>query len=137
MSTSQITEYAMMKPVMDEAAGPSDAEKGNSDGPADARATLETDAREWGLLGWRGGPGGEPAARLGRSWEAMLAEGWDDKELTPVVLHHADRWLADCEPKAGGEADSEGNNESHRTNSAAHHSPALRLIATLQAAFTN
>lgn len=137
MSTSQITEHAMTKPVMDEASGPSDAEKGNSDGPADARATLKTDAREWGLLGWRGGPGGEPAARLGRSWEALLAEGWDDQKLTPVVLYDANRGLADREPKAGGEAQGKGNNESHRTDSAAHHSPALRLIATLQAAFTN
>lgn len=116
MSTSPFTDDAMTETGMKEAAGPSCAEGQGEDGPAFARATQNLDARGLGLLGWRGGPGEEPAARLGLSWEDLLAEGWE----------------IDCSTDPAADESPEPDERY-----GPHYSPVLRLIATLQDAFTN
>lgn len=141
MSTSQITELAMMKPVMDEAVGPSGAEGDNSDDPTDARATQNLNAREWELLGGRGGLGDSPAALLGLTWETIVSRDWSDPVGAPIDFHEAtfDALLVSpdgCE--AGNDnARHEVREADERNPSVFHHSPALSLLAMVSAAFTN
>lgn len=141
MSTSQITELAMMKPVMDEAVGPSGAEGDNSDDPTDARATQNLNAREWELLGGRGGLGDSPAALLGLTWENVVGRDWGDQVGAPVAKHETtvDALLIDL--VTGDHRDDGSCNEpseaGKRYPTVLHASPALSLLAMVSAAFTN